>query len=169
VRAFFALEVPAQTREAIARWRLHAVPRLRRAVASENFHITVHFLGNLQERHLDSVCAQVDTLRVEPFDLCLDTSGYFPGSGIFWIGPGVVATALPALVKALREVSRNSGLNTSHRAYHPHLTLFRNCRSRPPRPSPVPDFHIPCNGFTLFESTDPSGAHYTVLRRWHSA
>lgn len=167
MRAFFALDIDPRSRDAIARWRTLALPRIGRAVRTENFHITLSFLGNLQAAQVDALCARAARLETQAFELLLDTPGCFPKSGIFWIGASDPPPALGALVKALRGISRKAGLNTERRPYHPHLTLLRKCLVRPPAPLIHPEFLIACPGFTLYESiTGHAGARYHRLRHW---
>lgn len=167
MRAFLALDIPPPLQHAIECWRGRTMLPAGRAVPAANFHITLHFLGDITPRQLDRVCAEAGRIRAERFDLVLDQPGYFPRPGIFWIGPGQVPGALTNLAAALRRVGRKAGIAAPRKPFEPHLTLFRNCRARPPLPTGNPDFRLPGDGFTLFQSiTGHKGVRYQPLHRW---
>ncbi|MDD9857339.1 MAG: RNA 2',3'-cyclic phosphodiesterase [Gammaproteobacteria bacterium] len=167
MRAFLALDIPPPIQHAIERWRDRQVVAAGRAVPAANFHITLHFLGDITPRQLERLCLDAGRIRAQRFDLVLDQPGYFPRPGIFWLGPGQVPGALTDLAAALRRVGRKAGIAAPRKPFQPHLTLFRNCRARPPLPTGNPDFHLPCDGFTLFQSvTGHKGVRYQPLHRW---
>jgi len=113
------------------------------------------------------LCMEAGRIRAECFDLVLDQFGYFPRPGIFWIGPGQVPGALTDLAAALRKAGRKAGIAAPRKPFAPHLPLFRPCRARPPLPTGHPGFHLPCDGFTLFESIPGhQGVRYQPLHRW---
>lgn len=167
MRAFFALDIDPPVQHAIARWREQTMLPAGRAVVAANFHITLHFLGDITPRQLDRVCVEAGQIRAPTFELRIDTPGYFPRPGIFWLGPAEPPGALGELATALRKASNKASIKTARKPFEPHITLFRNCRARPPLPTQTPDFHLDCNGFTLFQSlTNPKGVRYEPVRRW---
>ncbi|MGR3985003.1 MAG: RNA 2',3'-cyclic phosphodiesterase [Gammaproteobacteria bacterium] len=167
MRAFFALDIAVARQYAIEKWRAHALPRLGRAVPAANFHITLHFLGEINARQFELLCIAAGEIAPPRIELRLDTPGYFPRPGIFWIGPARIPAELPQLARALRRAARKAGIARAHRRFEPHLTLYRNCRARPPLPAPPPCFDIACDGFALFESRGgEKGVRYQVMRQW---
>ena len=179
MRAFFALEIDPEIQYAIEKWRDRTMLPAGRAVSAANFHITLHFLGSIAPRQLERLCTEAGQINApangSTFALRLDTPGYFPKPGIFWIGPGDILAPLTALAGSLRKAAKKAGIDTPHKGarkgtrkmFTPHLTLFRNCRTRPPLPTRAPDFDIPCDGFALFESiTGHKGVRYQLVRRW---
>ena len=167
MRAFFALDIDPAIQHAIARWRDRTMLPAGRAVPAANFHITLNFLGDVDPRQLDRLCAEAGQINESGFELRLDTPGYFPGPGVFWIGPGDIPAPLTALARSLRKAGGKAGVKVARKPFAPHLTLFRNCRARPPLPTRAPGFDIPCDGFALFESlTGPKGVRYQLVRRW---
>ncbi|MGR3913933.1 MAG: RNA 2',3'-cyclic phosphodiesterase [Gammaproteobacteria bacterium] len=167
MRAFFALDIAVARQYAIEKWRARALPPLGRAVPAANFHITLHFLGEINARQFELLCSAAAGITPPRIQLRLDMPGYFPRPGIFWIGPAVVPPELPELARALRKAGRKAGIAAARRRFEPHVTLFRNCRAAPPLPAPPPCFDIACDGFALFESrATQKGVRYQVMRRW---
>lgn len=176
MRVFFALEIPRPARDAIADWRDRHAAAGGRAVAAENFHITLHFIGDVEARQLDWLCAEAERIRAMPFELALDQCGWFARPGIFYIGPGDAPAALIDLAAAARKISRiaarkaHAASRQSRKLFTPHVTLFRNCRARPPLPTARPAFNIAFDGFTLFESVaGRDGVRYQPLQRWNAS
>jgi len=179
MRVFFALDISPPLQDAIARWRARAVAAAGRAVRPGNFHITLHFLGDIAPRQLDLLCAEAERIRADAFDLRLDQCGWFPRPGIFHLCPGDIPASLAELAAATRKAARNAERQSARQAgaaapksrkpYSPHLTLFRHCRVRPPLPTARPDFTVACDGFTLFESVAVAdGVRYQPLQHWRA-
>ena len=77
MRAFFAIEPPAQIKLAIDSWREKALPTFVKAVPPANFHITLAFLGQVNDVQLESLIQQSDALAsISGFALSLDHLGY---------------------------------------------------------------------------------------------
>ena len=169
MRAFFALDIDPKIQYAMEKWRDRAMLPTGRAVPAANFHITLIFLGDVTSRQLEQLCALADRINTTRFELCLDKPGYFPGAGIFWLGPREIPEALTVLADSLRKVSKTLGIKTSRKPFEPHITLLRNCHTRPSVPAPDPGFNITCDGFALFESiTSYKGARYHLVHQWPS-
>ena len=167
MRTFLALEIEPAIQHQISTWRSHTLPPVGKAVDPTNFHITLAFLGDTNEQTLESLCFGCDRVAIRSFELHIDTTGYFPRSGVYWIGPYEVPEALESLHKNLRKTCRKAGIKIDKRRYHPHLTLFRKCSARPPLPTEVPRFLLDFNGFALFQSTTGAkGVNYRILHRW---
>ncbi len=99
-----------------------------RIVRPENLHMTLKFLGEVREEHIDRVCEVVDRISGEfgPFRLALSGLGYFGKRGsprVVWAeisdGRDVVSSISVALEKRLSHI-RNDSKEPS-----PHLTLAR--------------------------------------------
>jgi 2'-5' RNA ligase len=85
MRVFFALEIDNATKTEISRWRDIALPDPGRPVQSENFHITLDFLGEVTPAVLDQLVNAADHILRPDFDLTLDEAGYFAKAGVYWI------------------------------------------------------------------------------------
>ncbi len=94
-----------------------------------NIHLTLHFLGDLDEARETAVRAQLDEpLATDPFDVTLGELGLFPPSGrprVFWVA---VEHGRRELLAIHAELSRRlvaAGVEIETRPFAPHLTLAR--------------------------------------------
>jgi 2'-5' RNA ligase len=169
MRVFFALPLSRECRDATERWRQANLLFDGRRVPASNFHITLCFLGSLDDRQVSAISAAADRIPMEPFDCTLDTPGYFPRPGVFWIGPAETPPPLASLAGALEKAARRAGLSIERRPYRPHLTLVRKCREPVTPPLRPPRINLRCNRFCLMESrSGKSGVNYIPLRSWPS-
>lgn len=170
MKIFFALEIDPTVCHAIEVWRDRTIYALGRAVPAANFHLTLNFLGEITDQQLQRLYAEVEYVNAPTIELHMDTSGYFPAPGIFWIAPSSTPAALTELVAQLRRASRKAGIKTSRKAFQPHITLFRNYRARPMLPTPEPSFDVCCDGFVLLQSVaGRHGVRYHTVRCWPAA
>lgn len=133
MRLFFALECPAKTAVAIADWRDRQLPALSGPVAMANFHITLAFLGAVDEHSLERLCLAVDERAPSAAgSLLLDQTGYWPRPQILWLGPTQWPLSLEQLSAGLHKLGRR-GRGKQGSGFQPHITLFRQCQL-PPRP-----------------------------------
>lgn len=132
VRSFIALEVPLSIREALARLG-EGVPASAgrvRWVAAPSLHLTLVFLGEIQDGRLIPVA---ETLRaaasgIPPFVTALSGIGGFPGlerPRVVWVGVGEGAAEVRRLKERLDAVLDPLGFEPGERDFHPHLTLGR--------------------------------------------
>jgi 2'-5' RNA ligase len=144
MRLFVAIEIPEGPRQE-ARRRLQAVrDRLppARWVAPDAIHLTLIFLGAIEERELPPLRAALGSAAAAhtPFPLALVGGGTFPPrrpARVAWIGVTVAGNG-PELAALQGEVSeaaaRAVGSTPESRPYHPHITLAR-CPENWPRPA----------------------------------
>lgn len=137
MRAFVAIFPPPELRAAITR-ALETVPRLNdkvRWVRPENIHLTLKFLGNIQEETLVNLWTVLEETcaRHEPFNIRLTGLGTFPSgqrARILWAGIHTGSDQLGALAADLESALIPLGFEREKRAFTPHLTLGR-LRGRP--------------------------------------
>jgi 2'-5' RNA ligase len=136
-RLFWALEIPEETRAALER----ALAPLRRAaphlrwVAPELWHVTLCFLGDVEESLVASVTAAgVRASSVcDPFELALGGCGTFPPGGparVWWIGLDGEVERLRRAAAELAVEMFALDLPVEDRPLEPHLTLARVGRRR---------------------------------------
>ncbi len=94
----------------------------------DNLHLTLRFVGELNETELARHAEALVRVRVEPFILPVGNVGVFPTRGpvkVVWAGVGNGHTRLFQLRKQVDEalLTANSGLDVHH--FHPHFTLAR--------------------------------------------
>lgn len=170
IRLFVGLSLPEPHRQDLALIQ-HGVKGLR-WVAPENLHVTLRFIGEVDEDIAEEVCASLDQMRVEPFDFTLKGIGTFgrpPHS--LWVG--VHDPQQGALAHFQANVERcvvRAGLEPEGRKFSPHVTLARGRKSMgPSQIGPFmenhADFELPSfriNEFILFQShLSPNGAQYS--------
>jgi 2'-5' RNA ligase len=174
LRLFTAVRVP---REQLA-WLDGAVEELKtlpgaRWRALDDQHVTLNFLGWIEEAAFPEVTAAVDASADAhaPAPVSLEGLGAFPSerrARVLWAGLSDPAGLLPALARYLGERLRVVGYEPEERPYTAHLTLARFKAPRslagilpslPPAPGPFDVDRI-----TLFRSRlSPAGARYEVV------
>lgn len=172
MRTFVAVFPPPEIREEIlAAARLLPLRDRVRWVKPENFHLTLTFLGDVQEENLNGVYAALGKVCAHhaPFDIELSGLGAFPSARraqILWVGVGEGSGQLRSLAGDLGTALASLGFESESRPYMPHLTLGR-IRGRPARlelPSDIDGFEFGADSIELVKSSlDPEGANYKVL------
>lgn len=137
-----------------------------RAVATENLHITLVFLGSITQAQRDFLEQQAERIALPPFSLTLDHLGHWPKPQVLWLGVPAVPRPLLALVEALNRATASCGLRPDDRPYAPHLTLRRKV-AKGPRNETIAPLEWPVHDFALVESNSlSSGVEYRVLHTW---
>ena len=123
-RLFTALEIPADIAFSLSLLR-GGLPGVR-WIDPENYHITLRFIGVVDELVADDIADALHQISRPPFELALDGLGVFgnrkPRS--LWVG----LKPAPALVDLQSEVGhclQRIGLEPEHRRFTPHITLAR--------------------------------------------
>lgn len=175
IRLFVGLELPAVLRERLA--GLGAGIEGVRWVDEENLHLTLRFIGEVDEAQAEDIVEALDRVQVPPFRIVLDGLGTF-GAGARLRAVWVAVQPSPELDALHRKIERavvRAGLPAEGRRFVPHVTLARlgsvaareklgpfiaynaAFRSRPIRVS----------GFTLFQSfLTGEGADYVAVERF---
>ena len=171
MRTFFGIEIPGDVAMQIADWRDRQLGRAGRPIPPANFHITLAFVGELApgqlERLGESVERWVESNKPRGQVLQLDSTGYWPKPGIYWLGPRSWPDPLSRLAEKLRHLSSTAGARRDRNKFQPHVTLFRNCNVAPPAPSSIPSLELGYRHFTLFESrAGKNGVSYHPLQEW---
>ena len=162
LRLFFALWPDDETRGALRahaeawQWPLASAP-----VHADDFHITLHFLGNVA---LDRLAAlQELQVAFAPFTLRLRDTERWP-HGIAVLRPRSTPPELACLQFALADAIAALGLRVERREYRPHVTLARKAATALP-PTEQPDIAWPVDRFALVQSrTEARPPRYTILR-----
>lgn len=100
-------------------------------VEPENLHVTLLFLGEVNDRDLPAVCRAVAdvTKQHAPFKMHVETVGCFPNPRrprVVWVGVGEGAQEVVALHDALEPPLLELGCyRREGREYTPHVTLGR--------------------------------------------
>ena len=132
LRAFIAVEIPAELREAVSTKTAelrNGIGSLVRWVSPENMHLTLKFLGDVSPSNIDMLSqlirAEADVFNC--FDLHLGGLGSFPSlkrPRVIYIGIKA-PPALEALQRGIESASRRIGYESEERGFSPHLTIGR--------------------------------------------
>jgi 2'-5' RNA ligase len=182
VRLFVALEIPTEVRDEFAA----LINELRAADSSfsknrarwvrpENLHVTLKFIGHVDNGKLDAIRGALAEVRFDsPAELRFRGLGFFPNAKrprVFWAG---VETS-PNLAPLAAEIDtrlKKLGILSETKEFAPHLTLARfdppgisEGLSAVAQVNVAREFGAARTGeFHLFESkTRPTGAEYTRL------
>jgi 2'-5' RNA ligase len=123
-RLFTGLELPAEVGAELAMLR-GGLPRAR-WVEPENYHITLRFIGDVDDRVAHEIGSMLDQVNRHGFELRLDGLTSFGGRK-----PRAVVAAVPsvpALIELQAEherIMQRIGLEPEGRKYTPHVTLAR--------------------------------------------
>lgn len=124
-RLFTGLELPSEARLALslkrgglsgARW-----------IDPENYHITLRFIGDVDNRTANEIAHALDMLEGSPaFPITLDHLGAFGGDKPRALYAGLAPSAPLARLQAAHErVLQRAGLPPDGRRFVPHVTLAR--------------------------------------------
>ena len=166
-----ALDDAARAACAAVAERLRAEGFDGRFVAPENYHLTVAFLGGVDEERVAEVGATLERLAPElaPLRVPLDAVGAFPNEKrprVAWAGPARAVPAFGTLCGVVRSHLAAMGFTFDAHA-DPHVTLARASGERPlPTVAPPLDVAVAVDALVLYESrTLPDGARYEPLAR----
>lgn len=174
-RLFLAIELPDRIRQELRQLSPRPAADLR-VVREDQLHLTLHFLGDVDDACVASLMATVRIIHVEPFSLTLTGVGRFPPRGrasVLWAGLQTSAP-LQRLHSSLGVALAAAGFPVERRAYTPHVTLARVGPRTPPRlieaylaeHASLTLETFPVDAFTLFESRRSPGSstHIPLLR-----
>jgi 2'-5' RNA ligase len=132
LRAFVAVELSNELKEAI----FEDAKKLKESgirasyPLKESYHITLKFLGNIEEKQVDEILEAIGK-RLEgfsPFEIEVSGRGAFPNLGnprVLWCGVSVGAQRLKELSRLVEEALEPLGFEREKKEYHPHVTLCR--------------------------------------------
>ena len=177
MRLFVALEIPSAVRKNLAEFlaTLRAISSQPRWVRTENLHVTLKFIGEVQAEKLGDIRAALSIVHSDGA-VTLDFSGvgFFPSEKrprVFWAGIEA-SENLAGLAGDIDRAVEKFGVPPEKRPFSPHLTLARL------EPPVLPDKlrgaiqenakrefgSVAAREFHLIESKlKPSGAEYTTL------
>ncbi len=166
-RLFFALPCPNECRQTVLEWRQHHLAALKSHwVDDANLHITLAFLGAVEDMHIGTLTAIGDSIQSHSFTIQLDRAGEFGGGKYLWIGPSQPPGELMDLVGKLNQELDANGYPVDQRPYRPHLTLARKAPAGnlPEDPNGI---EWPATSFGLYESVQiTGGVCYNLLKEW---
>jgi RNA 2',3'-cyclic 3'-phosphodiesterase len=166
VRLFFALWPGEGVRAQLARWsrELHAVCGGRQT-RTENLHLTLAFLGNVNDARVADVDRAAGEVVLRAGVLVLDQPGYWKRNRIAWAGASAAAPELEDMVRELRGALARSRVDFDTKPFATHVTLLREAREPQAMPALAPVAWA-LDGYALVRSPDGRGGPYEVLGSW---
>jgi 2'-5' RNA ligase len=170
LRLFFALWPDEKVRASLAR----LIDALKQTAAGkwvkpDNLHITLAFLGAVNEDRLASVDEVAEGIVGQPFELRLDRIEFWKKSGVICLSPAITPVALENLASTLTAELRRIGFVMENRPWRAHLTIARKGCPGFLSPQYLDDpICWSANSFTLVESQiSPMGSLYQVRKIWN--
>ena len=174
IRLFFGLELPGELRMRIE--ALSSGIDRARWVAPEDLHVTLRFIGEVEEPAMEDIAREAAAIRFDPFAVTLSGAGHFERRGrvsAVWLGVEP-DPALAALRDRVEAAAVRAGQPPEGRKFRPHVTVARLTQARP---GAVRDWlaantlfrAVPFTvaRFTLFSSTlGRSGSNYVAECRF---
>lgn len=132
LRAFIAVEIPAEIQQKISRETGHLrkeIDSLVRWVPPQNMHLTLKFLGDVSPSSIEFIkqILRNEAENVTCFDIHLAGLGAFPNTKrprVLYVGIHAPA-ALDTLARGIEFSSRRLGYEPEKRPFSAHLTLGR--------------------------------------------
>lgn len=130
MRTFIAIELEEEVKDHLTEVQAETQKLCRKGnfTPKENFHLTLHFLGEVEEGDLEYLQdAMYETARRNrPFTLTLEKIGFFPrgNKGILWAGLEK-STHLQRLFSTLEKSLEQQGFARERKGLSPHITLGR--------------------------------------------
>lgn len=169
-RLFVAIDLPDSLKAEISELIAYGMPGVA-WVDSKQLHLSLRFIGEVDEQVLDQLITCLLKIHQQPFILKLKGVGTFPqGKSPRVIWAGVEKNDLLVQLHHKIEHQINSiGIKGEHRKFHPHVTMGRVKSNKIKRMGDYlahydlfrsEPFHV--EYFSLFSSLlTPSGAKYT--------
>lgn len=130
MRTFIAIELEEEIKDHLAEAQVEAQKLCKKGnyTPKENFHLTLHFLGEVEEDDLDYLQQAIyeTARRNRPFTFTIDKIGFFPrgNKGIMWAGIER-NNHLQRLFSTLEKSLEQQGFARERKGLSPHITLGR--------------------------------------------
>lgn len=164
-RLFLALWPDAGIRRQIERQcRAWQLPAGRRLTDPDDWHLTLHFLGNIGEARVPDIASGA-VVAIDRFEVILDQPRLWP-RGMAVICASEVPPGLSCLHERLARRLQDLGEVVEPRPYQPHLTLARRAAGAPLPPDSDASIRWPVSSYVLVESTGRPDVRYRVIRSY---
>lgn len=170
MRLFIAIPLPPDILRALAAARaaLEAYGASGRFVPRENYHITLHFLGETGALKDIADAMRVSSRDIRPFVLRLKDYGSFQadGSHTGFVSVGCDGGELNKLYESLESALWERGFSKNRGRLAPHITLGRKIEGDAGFVLPPQKAAFTANTLVLYESRNVRGQmEYTPLHR----
>lgn len=127
IRAFIGIDIPEVIKDKISELKKELQIEHIRFVSKENMHITLFFLGDIDQRQVEEVKDVLEKIDRKPFYASVVGIGTFsikrPNILFAKISDGnkEISNIYDMLIHRIKEF----GIRMDHRAYDPHITIAR--------------------------------------------
>ncbi len=131
IRSFVAVECHdgyLHSRFEEAHGRLNATGASIKLVEIENIHITLKFLGDIEDHQVEKVSRVIRNITFKPFEFTVEGVGVFPNlkrPKTIWAGISSGVSELANLFNVVNGGLAKLGFEKDRRSFHPHLTIAR--------------------------------------------
>ncbi len=176
MRLFYALTLGPSQKRQMAAWQGALEPLFghSRRTGPDNFHLTLRFLGDVDDARLESLEAVLwrTAGEIRPLDFTLDRTGRFEKrrGNIWYAGMSRPPEELLRLKRRLDHWLSRGGFGADTMAFTPHVTLFRSVREEADddtvrRALAGRTVEVSCRELVLMESrTEDGGVRYVPWR-----
>jgi 2'-5' RNA ligase len=157
IRLFVALDLPPELKTQLA-LLAGGIPGAK-WVPAENYHLTLRFIGEVQNWRAQEVDEALAQIRARPFELALKGAGMFEKGGrvqSLWIGTER-NDGLSFLQCKIETALQRIGLEPERRRFAPHVTLARTDKAAPEKLISWVQAH------NLFRATPIMVEHFTLF------
>jgi len=169
-RAFLALNISDEMKEEVGHLQERLPPFIGKTASKQNLHLTLKFLGEIDDTMLAKVKTCLKTVDTQSFDLSLGKVGVFSPSmvRILWVALEGAEELQRAIDTALEPCFKKE------KQFMGHLTIGRVKRLKHKKTFlealerlGVPSFSSKVSSFILYESIlSPEGPTYRVLEEF---
>lgn len=132
IRSFVAILLPPEIQARLGA-RIEGLRPLARRVSwvvPANLHLTLKFLGDVEEARTEAIAAALAgaAARMPAFEVVVRGLGAFPSAArprVIWAGVTSDGGSLPSLARAVEEVLAAAGFPADPRGFSGHVTLGR--------------------------------------------
>ena len=178
-RVFIAINLPETVKEELGKLilqckKINSKPIIR-YVKTKGIHLTLHFLGYLNEEQINQVKTVLKNIagQYRQTELITGQINAFPNLDqprvIFLSSREKAENSLIDLQKNLGEELEKTGIDVDRRIWHPHLTLARivgPCQFKTEQIK-LPNLGIPIKSIELMESQFlPRGAEHRIIESY---
>lgn len=184
-RMFLALDISGTDKVKIAHWREQHLLLPFKAINEQNFHITLAFLGLIdnaqqlsvekainRQQHFIQQQLKAFVQQDKALSIVLSHLGYFKKAQVLHLMPATCPDWLIFLNKVMVQLSHNCNIALANSPYQAHLSLYR--KAKLPLPAPFENIQqivvkqqLRITSFSLYHSYSTAlGVRYEPVNTW---